>query len=86
MEQVEDNTSYMQNFVPLIEEEEEMLGNAAEIIRSNIAVPCTACRYCVSTCPMDISIPDYFSVYNTYKRFGSKSESDVINYYGYVKA
>lgn len=86
MEQVEDNTSYMQDFVPLTGEEEEMLENAAKIIRGNIAVPCTTCRYCVSTCPMDIAIPDYFSVYNTFKRFGSKSESDVINYYGYVKA
>lgn len=85
IEQVEDNTSIMQKFVPLTVDEEDMLGKAAEVIRGNIAIPCTACRYCVSKCPMDIAIPDYFSVYNTYKRFGSMSVSDVINYYDYVK-
>lgn len=85
MQQVEENTSVMADFRPLTLREEETLESVAEIIRKNIAIACTACRYCVSVCPQDIAIPDYFSVYNTYKRFGSKSESDVINYYGYVK-
>ena len=85
-EQVEDNMSFMGDFCPLTEAEKAVLAEAAEIIRNNIAIPCTACRYCTSVCPMDIAIPDYFGVYNTYKRFGSEAAvSDVINYYGYVK-
>ncbi len=85
MEQVLDNTSFMGNFCPLTEREKGVLAEVAEIIRNNIAIPCTACRYCVSVCPMKIAIPDYFGVFNTHHRFGSGSISDVINYYGYVK-
>lgn len=85
MQQVEENTSIMTEFQPLTAHEEVVLESVAEIIRKNIAIACTACRYCVSVCPQDIAIPDYFSAYNTFKRFGSKSESDIINYYGYVK-
>ena len=64
MEQMEDNTSFMQNFVPLTEEEKSVLWECADIIRRSKAVPCTACRYCTEGCPMQIPIPDYFALYN----------------------
>ena len=63
-EQVADNTSYMKEFVPLNEEEKKILEQAAEIIRNDIAVPCTACAYCVEGCPKNIAIPEYFKIYN----------------------
>lgn len=68
LEQLEDNTSYMQDFKPLTNGEFELLKKAAEIIRSNTAIACTNCRYCTTECPKKIAIPDYFALYNNMKR------------------
>ena len=68
LEQLEDNTSYMQDFKPLTDGEFELLKKAAEIIRSNTAIACTNCRYCTTECPKKIAIPDYFALYNNMKR------------------
>ena len=66
--QVEDNTTYMENFQPLSEDEMQMVLKAGDIIRNTITVPCTACHYCTDTCPMNIAIPDYFALYNKVKQ------------------
>jgi predicted aldo/keto reductase-like oxidoreductase len=83
VEQLDDNTSYMKDFRPLNEEEKEICFKAAEIINSQIAVPCTGCRYCTEGCPMHICIPDYFSLYNEDMREDLEHKGWTINFSNY---
>ena len=64
LNQVEDNTSYMQHFKPLDEKEKKVVEEAVRTLHAEVSVPCTACKYCVEFCPMKIAIPDYFALYN----------------------
>lgn len=68
MEQVLDNMSYMKDFTPLNEEEQNLVKNAVDVINSTITIACTGCSYCTDGCPQNISIPKYFSLYNTDKQ------------------
>ena len=68
IEQVNDNTSYMSDFVPVNDEEKALINKAVNIINGNIAIPCTGCEYCVSGCPKKIPIPRCFSLYNADKQ------------------
>ena len=68
LSQVEENTALMSSFVPLNWDEREILPQVAQIIRSDVAIPCTGCAYCVDDCPAGIPIPRYFSLYNERER------------------
>lgn len=62
-EQVEDNLRSFSPFVPLDEEEEQVVSQAAQAIRSRIKNSCTACRYCMP-CPAGVDIPGNFAIWN----------------------
>ena len=64
IEQMEDNTGFMQDFRPLTEQEVALTHQAADLINGKITVPCTGCSYCTEGCPQRIPIPKYFSLYN----------------------
>ena len=81
MEQLNDNVSYMEHFEPLSEREAALLPQAVKLIYRDIAVACTACRYCVEGCPKNIEIPKYFELYNTEMYTADKSYSMQRYYY-----
>ena len=83
MEQMQDNVSFMKDFHPLTEEERKLCFRAAEIINSQTAIPCTACSYCTDGCPMNIPIPEYFSIYNEDMREHLEEKRWTINFTNY---
>ena len=68
LEQLEDNLNSMENFKPLNDEEYEVINKVTEMIVSEIEIPCTYCKYCLSHCPIEMPISRYFELVNSEKR------------------
>lgn len=64
VEQMMDNLSYMKQFAPLNEEEQEIIHQAQRIMGASKTIPCTACHYCTKGCPKQIPISDIFAAMN----------------------
>ena len=64
LEQMEDNLSYMRDFQPLSEAEQEVIRKVQEELTRDHSIKFTACHYCTAGCPMNIAIPEIFAVRN----------------------
>lgn len=70
MEQLQENIKIFEKDKPLDEQEMKVLLDIAdEMLHGNI-LPCTACRYCTSHCPMGLDIPKLLALYNEHKFTG----------------
>ena len=65
--QMEDNLSYMKDFVPLSAHEMEVIKEAQQALDEDKSIQCTSCHYCTKGCPMGIPIPEIFNVENRKK-------------------
>ncbi len=77
--QMQDNISYMKNFVPLNKRELAAIEDVQEVFNGLHLIPCTACRYCTDGCPQHIAIPDLFATMNSKKLY---KDWNADNYYG----
>ena len=64
MEQLKANIATFTEDKPLTGEEMEALLAIAKEMTQKIALPCTACHYCVSHCPQGLDIPRLLELYN----------------------
>ena len=64
MDQMQENISTFEEDKPLTEEEMDTLLSIADSMVGKIALPCTACHYCVSHCPQGLDIPGLIALYN----------------------
>ena len=62
--QMDDNLSFMTNFAPLSNSEQEIVARVRTMYQAQHRIPCTACRYCTDGCPAGIPIPDVFACLN----------------------
>ncbi len=65
-EQLDENTSFMRDMKPLTDQERAAVFSAADALLKSAAIACTACRYCVEGCPVNVNIPMIFDLYNDY--------------------
>ncbi len=68
-DQLEDNIGTFTDFEPLAEDEKTIVEEVAAELLSVPQIGCTACKYCVDGCPMNIIIPDVFRTINTLRRY-----------------
>ena len=64
MEQLRENVSWFEREDALSAEEEAALLALGHKLASAKGVPCTACHYCVSHCPVELDIPRLLELYN----------------------
>lgn len=64
MEQLQANIRTYETEQPLDENEMQTLLGIADEMVGKIALPCTACHYCVSHCPQGLDIPGLLALYN----------------------
>ncbi|MDO4555639.1 MAG: aldo/keto reductase [Lachnospiraceae bacterium] len=81
MEQMLDNTSYMEHFEPLSEQEQELVAQTANQLVEKFKIPCDGCGECTKNCPKNISIPEYFALYNAEQVDVNKGRGAQLDYF-----
>lgn len=69
MEQMEQNINLFDSIEPLTDADKQVLWSVVDELNKADTVPCTACGYCVESCPKDIQTPDMIRLYNNYKLY-----------------
>ena len=81
LDQMKDNLSYMKDFKPFSAEEQAVIAAAQKALDEDKSIPCTACHYCTKGCPMNIPIPEIFTVRNRMKGspgFRTRREYEIV--------
>ncbi len=73
-EQMRDNLDTFDKLKALDEQEQKAIKEVSRIMLDSAVVGCTACRYCVKGCPMEIPIDQIFAAYNREMLSGNASE------------
>ena len=81
VEQMRENIATMKHFRPLDEKEQEAIRKVREALASLPQVPCTDCRYCVSSCPQKVVIPRIFAAMNIELMYNHHAGAK--NFYGW---
>ena len=76
-QQLMDNIATFSENKPLNEAEMKILMEIADEMSGG--VPCTACRYCTTVCPMGLDIPRLLQLYNEYSFSGSQFIAFTVN-------
>ena len=79
LDQLDDNLATFSDDTALTDADKETLMKACTLFKRQLQVPCTACRYCCSDCPMQINIPEYLKLYNAYKVDGPSALQNTAN-------
>lgn len=70
LQQLEENIRIFSEGSAFSDEERSRIIAAADKMTGSIGVPCTACRYCIDKCPLQLDIPALLAQYNDHKVSG----------------
>lgn len=70
MTQMQENIRTFEEDQPLNDGERKALLQLADDMLKKVALPCTACHYCVSHCPQELDIPGLLALYNEHSFTG----------------
>lgn len=78
LEQARDNIATFSACEPLSPAEGDALDRALELLKTQLFVPCTQCRYC-DGCPQGLDIPQLLGLYNNYRLSGGRMAYDQLS-------
>jgi len=64
IDQLKENIRIMSDLKKLEDNEREVLSDICDILKKEVAVLCTNCRYCVNACSLSLNIPKLLEIYN----------------------